>query len=103
MLERARKSRLETVSDIELFGRAADAQFVGITGSNGKSTVTSLVADMARRSGVRVHAGGNLGPPALDLLAASGYTHVSVFAERQRGEIPITAARTSLTAPASVG
>ena len=47
-------------------GRAADAPVVAITGSNGKSTVTSLVAAMARRrrshgSGV----GGNLGPPAL--------------------------------------
>jgi len=54
--------------DIELFARLTTASVLAVTGSNGKSTVTSLVADMARRSGVRVHAGGNLGPPALDLL-----------------------------------
>ena len=41
---------------------------VGITGTNGKSTVTTLVGRMAERAGVRVRVGGNLGEPALDLL-----------------------------------
>ena len=41
---------------------------VGITGTNGKSTVTTLLARMAGRAGVKVRAGGNLGEPALDLL-----------------------------------
>ena len=41
---------------------------VAITGSNGKSTVTTLVGLMARQAGVRVAVGGNLGDPALDLL-----------------------------------
>jgi UDP-N-acetylmuramoylalanine--D-glutamate ligase len=41
---------------------------VGITGSNGKSTVTTLLGRMADRCGARVAVGGNLGPPALDLL-----------------------------------
>ncbi len=51
---------------------AANAQFpavIGITGSNGKSTVTTLVGEMARAAGVSVAVGGNLGTPALDLLA----------------------------------
>jgi UDP-N-acetylmuramoylalanine--D-glutamate ligase len=56
------------VGDIELFVREADAPVVAITGSNGKSTVTTLVGDMARASGLRVAVGGNLGTPALDLL-----------------------------------
>ena len=56
------------IGDIELFARAADAPVVAITGSNGKSTVTSLVSGMARSDGVRVGSGGNLGPPALSLL-----------------------------------
>ena len=56
------------VGDIELFARAADAPVVAVTGSNGKSTVTSLVAAMARGDGVRAGSGGNLGPPALALL-----------------------------------
>lgn len=56
------------VGDIELFARAATAHVVAITGTNGKSTVTSLVAHMAAAAGRRVLAGGNLGRPALDLL-----------------------------------
>jgi UDP-N-acetylmuramoylalanine--D-glutamate ligase len=68
MLAKARKSGLEILSDIELFGRAASAPFVGITGSNGKSTVTTLLYHMCHADGRNVLAGGNLGHPALDLL-----------------------------------
>ncbi|MFZ1536891.1 MAG: UDP-N-acetylmuramoyl-L-alanine--D-glutamate ligase [Chromatiaceae bacterium] len=59
---------LEVVGDIELFARAAQAPIVGITGSNGKSTVTTLVGEMAQASGLRTAVGGNLGEPALELL-----------------------------------
>jgi len=64
----ARARGLDIVGDIELFARAADAPVVGITGTNGKSTVTTLLGRMAERAGVRVRVGGNLGHPALDLL-----------------------------------
>ena len=64
----ARHRGIEIVGDIELFARAADAPVVGITGTNGKSTVTTLVGRMAARAGLRVRVGGNLGEPALDLL-----------------------------------
>ena len=64
----ARERGLEVVGDIELFARAARAPAVGITGTNGKSTVTTLLARMASRAGIRVRVGGNLGEPALDLL-----------------------------------
>jgi UDP-N-acetylmuramoylalanine--D-glutamate ligase len=64
----ARSRGLDIVGDIELFARAADAPVVGITGTNGKSTVTTLLGRMAERAGVRVRVGGNLGQPALDLL-----------------------------------
>jgi len=56
------------LGDIELFARAAKAPVVAITGSNGKSTVTSLLGLMARLAGVEAAVGGNLGEPALDLL-----------------------------------
>jgi len=55
--------------DIDLFAEVANAPVVAITGSNGKSTVTTLVGEMARESGLNVGVGGNLGTPALDLLA----------------------------------
>ncbi|MGR4067732.1 UDP-N-acetylmuramoyl-L-alanine--D-glutamate ligase [Billgrantia sp. C5P2] len=56
------------VGEIALFVRAARAPIAAITGSNAKSTVTSLLGDMARAAGRRVAVGGNLGTPALDLL-----------------------------------
>jgi UDP-N-acetylmuramoylalanine--D-glutamate ligase len=62
---------LEIVGDIEIFARVVDAPVVAITGTNGKSTVTTLVGRMAERAGVRARVGGNLGEPALDLLAAA--------------------------------
>jgi UDP-N-acetylmuramoylalanine--D-glutamate ligase len=64
----ARARGLDIVGDIELFAQAVDAPVVGITGTNGKSTVTTLLGRMAERAGVRVRVGGNLGQPALDLL-----------------------------------
>ena len=64
----ARVRGIEVLGDVELFARAARAPVIGITGTNGKSTVTSLVASMASAAGRRVLAGGNLGQPALDLL-----------------------------------
>ncbi|HEX4269221.1 MAG TPA: UDP-N-acetylmuramoyl-L-alanine--D-glutamate ligase [Steroidobacteraceae bacterium] len=67
----ARRRGLEIVGDIELFARAVDAPVAGITGTNGKSTVTTLLGRMAARAGVKVRVGGNLGEPALDLLGAA--------------------------------
>jgi UDP-N-acetylmuramoylalanine--D-glutamate ligase len=64
----ARARGIEVLGDIELFARAVRAPVIGITGTNGKSTVTSLVSRMAAADGRRVLAGGNLGEPALDLL-----------------------------------
>lgn len=68
ILADARKSKIEIVSDIELFAREAKAPFIAVTGSNGKSTVTTLLYHMCRAAGLDVYAGGNLGEPALDLL-----------------------------------
>ena len=53
---------------MELFARAVHAPVIGITGTNGKSTVTMLVAAMANAAGRRALAGGNLGEPVLGLL-----------------------------------
>lgn len=58
----------EVIGDIELFARYVDAPVLAITGANGKSTVTTLVGEMARHAGREARVGGNLGTPALDLL-----------------------------------
>jgi UDP-N-acetylmuramoylalanine--D-glutamate ligase len=59
---------IDVLGDVELFARDVHAPVIGVTGTNGKSTVTTLVARMAAAAGRRVLAGGNLGEPALDLL-----------------------------------
>ncbi|MFZ7108822.1 UDP-N-acetylmuramoyl-L-alanine--D-glutamate ligase [Avibacterium avium] len=64
----ALQAGVEVVGDIELFCRAADKPIIAITGSNGKSTVTTLVAEMAKAAGLTVGMGGNIGIPALSLL-----------------------------------
>ncbi len=63
---------VEVIGDIELFARQANAPVLAVTGSNGKSTVTAMLAEMLRAHGLAVRAGGNLGPPALELLTVSG-------------------------------
>ncbi|MFB5640255.1 UDP-N-acetylmuramoyl-L-alanine--D-glutamate ligase [Kluyvera ascorbata] len=67
-LSRAADAGIEIVGDIELFCREAQAPIVAITGSNGKSTVTTLIGEMAKAAGVNVGVGGNIGLPALMLL-----------------------------------
>jgi UDP-N-acetylmuramoylalanine--D-glutamate ligase len=68
LLVEARRRGLRLLGDIELFARVAPAPIAAVTGSNGKSTVTSLVAALAQAGGLSVRAGANLGPPALELL-----------------------------------
>lgn len=64
----ARKAGVEIVCDIELLERAVpDACFVGVTGTNGKSTTTALVGHILARQNRTVAVGGNIGTPALDL------------------------------------
>ena len=68
-LQAAAARGVKLSGDIELFARHARAPIVAITGSNAKSTVTTLVGEMAAAAGRKVAVGGNLGTPALDLLA----------------------------------
>lgn len=67
-LAQAKEKNIPIISEIELFARHVNAPVVAITGSNGKSTVTTLVGEMARQAGWKVAVGGNLGTPALQLL-----------------------------------
>ena len=69
VVELALAAGVPVVGDVDIFVREAQAPVVGITGSNAKSTVTELVGQMARDAGLNAGVGGNLGPPALDLLS----------------------------------
>ncbi len=64
----ARARGVPAVGDVELFARVVDRPVAAITGSNGKSTVTTLVGLMAQRAGLDAAVGGNLGEPVLELL-----------------------------------
>jgi UDP-N-acetylmuramoylalanine--D-glutamate ligase len=60
--------RCPIIGDIELMARAGlGARFIGITGTNGKSTTTALIGHVLRSAGIRAEIGGNLGTPALTL------------------------------------
>jgi UDP-N-acetylmuramoylalanine--D-glutamate ligase len=64
---RAREAGRPIVGDVELLARAsAEARYIGITGTNGKSTTTSLVGHLLKEAGRPAAVGGNLGLPALD-------------------------------------
>lgn len=83
------------IGDIDLFVREARAPVVGITGSNAKSTVTELVGAMAREAGLNVGVGGNLGTPALDLLAEERQLYVlelSSFQLERAGKLGLAVA-----------
>lgn len=70
-LQQALPANSKIISDIDLFACAARAPIVAITGSNGKSTVTSMLGDMGNRAAIKTAVGGNLGVPALALLDPS--------------------------------
>lgn len=73
----AQTSGLPLCSDIDLFMTMTEAPVIGVTGTNGKSTVVSLVGHLLNAQGLACEVGGNLGPPALDLL--SQHTEVYVL------------------------
>ncbi|PPD33451.1 MAG: UDP-N-acetylmuramoyl-L-alanine--D-glutamate ligase [Methylomonas sp.] len=68
IIHRAMQAGVTILSDIDLFACATDKPIIAITGSNGKSTVTTMMGDMGTAAGFKTAIGGNLGTPALDLL-----------------------------------
>jgi UDP-N-acetylmuramoylalanine--D-glutamate ligase len=73
---KAQANGAKIVSDIDLFTCAVTMPIIAITGSNGKSTVTTMLGDMANAAGKHVAIGGNLGTPALDLLEQNAELYV---------------------------
>ncbi|MGH8492391.1 MAG: UDP-N-acetylmuramoyl-L-alanine--D-glutamate ligase [Moraxellaceae bacterium] len=68
----ARQAGIAVTGDVDIFCREVTAPIVAITGSNAKSTVTTLVGLMAEQAGINVGVGGNLGLPVLDMLRENG-------------------------------
>jgi len=90
LLAAARSAGISVVSDIDLFLAEEAAAVLLITGSNGKSTVTSLLHHLLLDAGISSVAGGNLGLPALDLLSEPhdvAVLELSSF-QLERSELP---------------
>jgi UDP-N-acetylmuramoylalanine--D-glutamate ligase len=67
-LESARRAGVEIISEPELAGRFLRGRMIGVTGSNGKTTVTTLVGELMRAAGADVIVGGNIGTPLTSLI-----------------------------------
>src|SRR5262249_49790201 len=70
-LEAARRAGTEIISEPELAGRFLRGRMIGVTGSNGKTTVTTLIGELMRAAGARVIVGGNIGTPLTSLIERS--------------------------------
>ena len=75
-IQRAQQLGLKVIGEIELFALANKVKTVGITGTNGKTTVTLLVTHILNCAGVKAMAGGNVGTAALDLIGQDGDVYV---------------------------
>lgn len=73
------KRGIPVIGDIELFVRGTKVPIIAITGTNAKSTVTTLVGKMAEAAGYQVEVGGNLGIPALELIDKNPATNLFVL------------------------
>ncbi|QIQ41813.1 MAG: UDP-N-acetylmuramoyl-L-alanine--D-glutamate ligase [Buchnera aphidicola (Microlophium carnosum)] len=68
ILIKARLLGIEIISDIELFAREVTSPVISITGTNGKSTVATMIAKIAKNAGYKISLGGNIGFPVLKML-----------------------------------
>jgi UDP-N-acetylmuramoylalanine--D-glutamate ligase len=69
--ETSRKAGIPVIAEIELAARHLKGRIIGITGSNGKTTTTTLVAELLTGSGLKGYAAGNIGEPLIDFVDAS--------------------------------
>jgi UDP-N-acetylmuramoylalanine--D-glutamate ligase len=79
--ERARERSIPVISEVELAARFMKGQLIGITGSNGKTTTTTLTGLLLARAGIPVQVGGNIGTPLISLVEGSrddGFTVIEM-------------------------
>ena len=95
-IQSALEAGVNVIGDIELFASVVDAPVIAVTGSNGKSTVVSLIAHALQGAGIKAIACGNIGLPALDSLEQAADVFVlelsSYQLESTRSLKPLSAA-----------
>ncbi|MDH7492261.1 MAG: UDP-N-acetylmuramoyl-L-alanine--D-glutamate ligase [Candidatus Saccharicenans sp.] len=94
----ARNRGVKVISEIELAYEFLNCRLVGITGSNGKSTTTTLIYRILKNSGLKVHLTGNIGTPLISFVHQSRPDHIIVteissfqleFTEKFRTDIAV--------------
>jgi len=95
---KAKAQNIPLMCDVDLLARAQEASsFIGITGTNGKSTTTALTAHIFAHAGRPTAVGGNLGTPALDLKALGGLgTYVLELSSYQLELVPTLSLETAV-------
>lgn len=76
LVQALRAAGVPVVNDIDLYAREVRCPVIAVTGSNGKSTVVSMISHALAGAGLRVAVGGNIGTPALELLGTDAQIHV---------------------------
>jgi UDP-N-acetylmuramoylalanine--D-glutamate ligase len=79
LLQQARALKIPVIGEVELASRFLKGSVIAITGSNGKTTTTSLVGELLVKSGFKAQVGGNIGTPVTDLIASSADSTWSVL------------------------
>ena len=97
-LLQAKRHGIPIIGDIELFARAVKDPIVAITGTNGKSTVTTLVGEMAKAAGIKVAVAGNIGLPILDLLGKNNDNYALWVLELSSFQLELTTTLAPLAA-----
>ncbi len=80
-IQRARRAGAPVISEVELAARFLRGRLIGITGSNGKTTTTTLTGELLKGAGLPAHVGGNIGTPLISLVDASrddGFTVIEL-------------------------
>lgn len=72
-LEKAREKGVEIISEVELAFTLTQTPLIAVTGTNGKSTTTTLIGNMLKECGKKVVVGGNIGDPLIDEIVKDGY------------------------------
>jgi UDP-N-acetylmuramoylalanine--D-glutamate ligase len=68
LVQAARSAGIPIIGELELASRFVECPIVAVTGTNGKSTVTTLIGEIAKRAGLRTFVGGNLGTPVVEAV-----------------------------------
>ena len=77
-IKKAFNQGIEVISEVELAYRVISGKIIGITGSNGKTTTTTLVGKILKSAGFRVQVGGNIGVPLISLVQSSTRDTINV-------------------------